>query len=865
MNERHDPPERREDWLRIAGDIGDRRPVDWDAETSRSGASLTDTSGLRNLEKLAAAHDRVASELDELTDLGDGRSSARPGSRQLTDGELTGTVLSHYRILERIGAGAMGVVYKARDERLDLGRIVAVKVLHAECVGDPDARQTLLREARIACSFAHPNIATIFEVGEADRRVFIAMEYVDGGTLAEAIQRRPLPIRTVVGYGIQIAAALEAAHEAGIVHRDLKSKNIVLTPTGLVKVLDFGIAVRAPASSDGRPAADRDRYGPAGSTAGTIAYMAPECLRGDAPDRRCDVWALGITLYEAVAGKRPFLGDTRVALERSIHRDDPPPLPESVPVQLRRLIERCLDKEPGRRYQRAGEVRAALEAIRDSAKPRRISWFGVGTIAAVLAIVAVLQAYREGIWPFGGAATPPASGPAVIVLPAHNASGAESQQYLSDGLTDGVINALMRISSVRVLSRQSSYAISREPSPMPTLARKHAIDYALESSIVQTGERVRVNVQLVEARSDHQVWARSYERPIQQALALDREIVLGVARSLKLSLSPSELAALGPAPEVDRAAYREYVLGRNYAAERDYRRAMASYERAARIEPSFASAHAGLAICSVEMVYYGHADPRTALPSAQASATRSLGLDSTQASAHLALAYVAGIRWDWKNARAQLERALADEPGNPEVWYGWSFYYGVLGKAREEVDAMERVVEGDPLSLRFANELGLAYLNAGRVADAQARFERVKRGGESEESRRAAAYDARCLTLRGRTHEAVAALEELAKRERAPYARAELAYALAKVGRRAAAERDVEELRRAGGLVSPIEIAAIELALAKTDAAFATLEQGVKERDSRVLWIRVDQRFEPIRQDPRFAALLRQMTTEGAL
>jgi len=838
MNARDEESSSRE--LKIAAAIDDRTPLDWENELARDPTLAGLMSGLRNVEKIASAHAKIT---EELVDDFSG---------------FIGTVLLHYRIVEWIGSGSMGAVFRAQDEHLP--RQVAIKVVLKESLADRTLGEILLREARIACSINHPNIATVLDVGENERCVFFVMEFVQGRTLAGLIEEHPLPASVAVEYGIQIASAIQAAHDAGVVHRDLKSSNVCVTKGGLVKVLDFGIAVKASPSILVDTTAAESTYGPAGMTAGTIAYMAPEMLRGQPADKRSDIWALGVTLQEILTGTRPFSGETRTEVERAILREDPAPLPASIPKPLRSVIARCLKKDPTHRYQHAAEVRAALEPIRDSpaapaARPRPwIVALGLGAAAIIAGLI---------LWP--PSSRPPLSPHSILVFPSRNESGVAEQQFLADGLTDQLINTFARLSHVSVKSRTTSYAVAKESKPLPRLAQEHGFDMMLESSVTRTADRVRVNVQLVDARSDRQIWAESYERPLREILTLDREIARGVTGSLKMRLTDAEQAGLAPAPPVDFPVYQAYVLGRSLKAERRYARAIESYSRATRLDSTFAPAYAGLADCYTEMAYYRELAPAEALSRAAAAATRALRIDSTQGTAHLALAYVHGFQMDWKGAKAELDLAREDEPGSPEVWYGLADYLGAHGRAGEEVAAMERAVDLDPLSIRYTNELGLAYLNAGRVADAAAQFRRVEKDGRSDEARRAHAYAARCLALQGKSEEAIESLRPAAGSRATPYEEEELAYALSSAGKKSEALRVLARLASMGrGIASPLAIAAAQLAAGEREPAFATLSRAAADRDPRLIWLGVDQRFDSIRGDPRYAALMRSMGLEPA-
>jgi len=589
--------------------------------------------------------------------------------------------------------------------------------------------------------------------------------------------------------------------------------------------------------------------------------MAPELLRGVPPDRRSDIWALGVTIHEALIGKHPFAAGRRVAgglpeLERAITQEDPAPLPESVPLSVRRVLTRCLKKDPGQRYHHASEIRAALEAVRDS-PPTPMRRLRSSLVLVLCALVGIALLAVLGRFP--GPGKPPGRR-FLLVLPTNNVSGAPEQQFLAEGLTDDLINTFSRLPSINVAGRTTSKAIAREQKPLSILARENSLDVVLESSVVQMGSQVRVNVELRDARSDRQLWAEAYERPLRELLTLDYEIARGVADRLNLPGLRADLARLDARPAVDLPVYRAYVLGRSLAAERSYRRALAYYAEATRKDSTFAPAYAGLADCYTEMLYYGDLSPEEALPKAVWAASRALEIDSTQASAHLAFAFVYGIRWDWEHANAALERAIEYEPGSAEAWYRRSLYFGVQGRTREEVDAMERAAGLDPLSTRYASELGLAYLNARRVSDAAAQFRRAQKG-EGDEARVARAYGARCLVLQGKALEGIAALRNSGGASPTLYEQEELAYALARAGRSMEARQVLVRLREAAdrGLVSPVAIAATQLAGGDPGSAFATLTRACEKGDPRLVWLGVDQRFDSVRSAPQFQALMERM------
>jgi serine/threonine protein kinase len=413
---------------------------------------------------------------------------------------MMGQRLRHFRILEKIGAGGMGEVYRAHDEQLD--RDVAIKVLPAASFHDATARARLLREARTASKLNHPHICTIHEVGEADGQAYIAMELVEGQPLSARLADGALPPEQVLRYALQLADALAHAHERGVVHRDLKSANVIVTPEGRAKVLDFGLAKRLNKEElDEATTLSQDLSQP-GTIVGTLAYMPPEQLRGEPADARSDVWALGVMLHEMASGERPFQGKTGFELSSAILNQPPSPLPPEVPPELRGVIERCLEKEPGRRYQRGGEVRAVLEAIQSGSaipawtppKPTRRWLVLAASLVVVIAAAVALGRFR------GGGAAPRIS--SMAVLPLQNLSGDPEQEYFVEGTHEALITDLAKISALRVIARPSVMRYRGASKPVSEIARELKVDAVLTGSVVRSGDRVRITAQLIRAATD---------------------------------------------------------------------------------------------------------------------------------------------------------------------------------------------------------------------------------------------------------------------------------------------------------------------------------------------------------------------------
>ena len=782
---------------------------------------------------------------------------------------ISGTI-GHYRILQKLGEGGMGVVYRAHDEQLD--RDVAIKVLPAASFRDASARARLLREARAAAALNHPNICTIHEVGEAEGQAYIAMELVQGEPLSARLARGPVLPDEVLRYGLQLADALAHAHERNIIHRDLKSANVIITPEGRAKVLDFGLAKRmiaeelAEAATLSGTEATLTRPG---AVVGTLAYMAPEQLRGQVADARSDIWALGVVLHEMAAGGRPFQGKTGFDLSSAILTQPPAPLPEDVRPEVKAVIGRCLEKEPTRRYQRASELRAAIEAVLSGtatvpvvSRPISRRWLLAAFGSVVVAFLAVLLALNAGglrdrLLGRAGAQRIQS----LAVLPLENLSRDPEQDYLVEGMHEALITDLAKLGVFKkVIARSSVQRYRRSDKPLPQIGRELGVDAVITGSVQRSGDRVSITAQLINAATEENLWADRYERQLRDILTVQNEIVTAITRGIKLRLTPQQQARLASARPVNPEAHEAYLKGMFYVNKmtpEGMEKGLAHLQQAIDKDPADALAYAGLALAYSEIGHTPAAPPDT-LAKAKAAALKALELDPAAAEAQEALAEVRAYSdrdYDWPATEQAYRRALELNPGLPQAHghYGW--YLHLFGRNEEAMVEMKRAVELAPLDPLYTAWVGEHHMEAGRLDQAAEQFRKAL---ELDPQFPVALADLGVVyTKKGMYKEAIASLEKA--KAVSPDFGYGLAIAYAKAGRKEDARKVLAELEKGGNPWNTWGIAEIYTSFGEKDKAFQWLETAYKQRHPYIPWLRSYPGFAPLRGDPRFKDLLARM------
>ncbi len=771
---------------------------------------------------------------------------------------MIGQTISHYRIIEKLGEGGMGIVYKAQDLTLD--RLVALKFLPVHLTRSEEEKQRFIHEAKAASALDHPNICNIHEIDTTeDGQLFIAMSHYEGETLNKKVESEQLlPIAKVIEIAIQITQGLTRAHESHIIHRDLKPANIMITNREEVKILDFGLAIRA----------GQTRITQESTTLGTIAYMSPEQAKGEEVDHRSDIWSLGVILYEILTGQLPFKGDYESAIIYSILNDSQESVTArrtGVPMELERILNKCLKKKPAERYQHTDELLSDLrlllsepgssvstvDPVKGSFNIKRLGFMIATVIIVAIFLYVILNLIPKESETYDS----------IAVLPLINLSGDRSQEYFSDGMTEAIISELANISALKVISRTSVMQYRDTNKSIPQIAEELDVDAILEGSVLRAGKKVRITVQLIQAMEDRHLWAKNYERKLQDILFLQRAVAKDIAAEIRIKLSENEKRTLQSAYQVNPLAYEEYLRGLfhwNKRTKDDLQKSIQHYQKAIEIDDDYAEAYAGLAQTYIVLVAWQFLDPNEGDTKASIFAKKALELNNNLPSGYTALAATLEGEWRWKEAEDFYKRAIDLSPNYSTAHQWYAELLSALGRHDEAVKEMQYALALDPLSMIINHNLGLIYYYAHDFHKAELQYKKTM---ELDENFGSTDYFLYLNYLATEDYDqAVKALQKFfSTDDELKHYTAVVAEVYKSSGIAGLRQYIIDQMHTIAKYRNTFELAMHYAALGQNDAAFYWLEHMILEKSPRIKYLGVQPGFENIRDDPRFNHLLERM------
>ena len=784
---------------------------------------------------------------------------------------MIGKTMSHYKVLQKLGSGGMGEVYLAEDTKLK--RKTVLKFLHPHLTEDKVILERFEREAQATAALNHPNIVTIYEIDQyegsdgAKSQTFIAMEHVDGHTLKEEISEGPMEIDRAIDVALQLCEGLGEAHNAGIVHRDIKPENILIDKSGRVKILDFGLAQI-------RGATELTKND---STFGTAKYMSPEQYKGEKVDHLTDIWSLGVLLYEMLTGKIPFEGDFEAAVMYSVLNDTPDPLIErrnDMPVELANITNKALEKDPKARISNTQEIVKSLKKIRNERtagpasesmskelKPKirkEIVW-GAALVMFIVVVVVrlVIMSQNEKI-------------ESIAVLPLENLSDDLQQVYFCDGITDALITELGKIEALRVTSRTSAYRFRDSDRTLPEIARELKVDAVVEGSVLQAETEIRIDVKLIDAAEDRQIWADHYERALENVLVLQSEVVQDIARRIRVAVTPEERARLTSRETINPDAHEAYLRGKHLLAQRKTEliyRAIEHFQEAIRIDSVYAYGYLGLADANVNLGFWNILPPLEIWPKAHAMAEKALAIDETLAEAHAVFALaITKYEYDWARAEEEFQVALEINPNSAEIhmWYA-QFLFQPMLRFEEALAHVEIAQKLDPFSLEVKTWESWIKFASGDTENALKQMEGLNASfpehpffywslafmsATQEKYEKSLEYLKESIRFSGEyIINDIAVLSYL-------YTRVE------QLDQAMDANRELEALSARGKWVSPVTRSFYYIGLGEKDRAIDWIEIGYETHDTWMQSLNSFFIFNSLRDHPRFMAILEKMGLE---